>query len=180
MAESYGKPTDLAATQAINKRDFDLSTLDDHLRVDLLCQELLKRFYLDLLERGESPEGATGLARGADYFVRDFVVDNRGQNIFAEERGVVRQFAGNWYIVNNLDPNIEELAGHLAGVKAFYRYLNARELISGGFLEAVEKECGDVAYYAGRIESFWEIRGDGYPEWERECSLKGSGVERDE
>jgi hypothetical protein len=159
----------------IDKDTFTPGTPDDDLRVDLQCKHLLQHFYNSLVTRGVSPREATAQANGADYFIRDFVVDFMGLNLFDEHPGVVRQFAGNWYIVGTIEPDIQQLAGHLGGVRAFYHYLRDHGLISAGYLQNIDKECDDIAYYEHRIESFWTISGDGYLVWERECSLKGSG-----
>jgi hypothetical protein len=117
---------------------------------------------------------ATILANGADFFIRDFVVDQLGLNLFDEPPGIVRQFAGNWYIVTTVEPAAAELQDQLRGIAEFYRYLRRRGLISAGYLAAVENECADIDYYERRIESFWQISGEGYSAWERECSLKNS------
>ena len=156
----------------VNKDDFRLGTLEDELRVDNLCQKILRRFYFQLLADGVSPERATFLANGADYFVRDFIVGYKARSLFDETHGIVRQFAGNWFIVNTLEPNVTRLSGHLDGVRAFYRFLRSHDLISAEYLSEIEKECLDTAYYESRINSFWEIKGDGYFAWERECTLK--------
>lgn len=156
----------------INIPDFDVSSPEDEVRVDLLCQDLLLQFYQQLLAEGISPERATGFAGSADYFLRDYLVSIRQKNIFRQQPGMIRQFAGNWYIISTMEPDLSELSRHLEGVREFYRFLHRRSLIDGGFLENVEHECSDVDYYEGRIESFWNITGDGYGCWERECSLK--------
>jgi hypothetical protein len=156
----------------INKKDFDQETLDDALRVDRLCQDLLRGFYDALLEGGISPEEATRLANGADYYVRDFVVDNRARNVFDERSGLVRQFAGNWYIVSTIEPDIAQLGQYLEGILSFYRYLHDRKLVTDRFLRQIDQECGDLAFYERRIEEFWAIKGDGYVAWEKACSLK--------
>jgi hypothetical protein len=158
----------------INKNDFTPGTAEDDLRVDHLCKRLLMNFYNALLADGLSPDEATELANGADYFIRDFVVDFKSLNLFAAQPGIVRQFAGNWYIVNTLEPDIRQLARHLSGIKAFYRFLCDQQLISADYLNTIEKECDDLACYGSRIDSFWKIEGDGYLAWERECSLKES------
>lgn len=165
---------DLENELTINKHDFRLGTLDDELRVDGLCKELLMHFYSQLLEEGVSADKATLLANGADYFLRDFVVAIKERNLFDEQAGLVRQFAGNWYIMNTLEPNIGELSGYLEGIKSFYRFLRDCDLISSGYLDEIEKECIDTDFYESRIASFWDIKGDGYVAWERECTLKGS------
>ncbi|UFS69684.1 hypothetical protein LPW11_17530 [Geomonas sp. RF6] len=156
----------------VDKKDFVVMTLDDELRVDQLCSDLLHRFYCERMESGLTPEQATALARGADYFVRDFVISIKSRSIFEETPGIVRQFAGNWYIVNTLEPNAQELEGYLAGIREFYRFLYGHQLISPRFLQVIEGECADLDFYTGRIASFWDITGDGYRAWERECTLK--------
>jgi hypothetical protein len=156
----------------INKRDFDQVTIEDALRVDNLCQDLLMKFYQWMLDNGVDAVEATSHARGADYFLRDFVVDIKQRNIFSEIAGTVRQFAGNWYIVNTLEPDLEVLFRHLEGVRRFYGFLHICGLISDWFLKEVERECDDHDFYRERLDSFWEIRGDGFLVWERKCSLK--------
>jgi hypothetical protein len=172
MSGSFGDTMEQAGELRISKKEFDQETLDDALRVDRLCQGILKHFYRSLQGEGLSPEVATRLASSADYYVRDFVVDNRVRNLFEERTGLVRQFAGNWYIVNTLEPDIKELGEHLAGIVAFYRFLHDRKFISSSFFKRMEKECADLSYYESRIESFWAIKGDGYEAWEKACSLK--------
>ncbi|MCM0083428.1 hypothetical protein L4X63_17730 [Geomonas sp. Red32] len=157
----------------VSKQDFVPATLDDEVRVDNKCKELLLRFYNESIGAGIPAEEATALASGADYFIRDFVVSIKQRSIFDERAGVVRQFAANWYIVNTIEPSAAELEGYLAGVKAFYRFLHGHHLISLKFLQSIEAECADLGYYAARIESFWDIKDDGYFAWEKECTLKG-------
>lgn len=159
----------------IDKDAFTPGSPEDDLRVDLLCKHLLQHFYNSRIAQGVSPDEATAQANGADYFIRDFVVDFMGLNPFDERPGIARQFAGNWYIVGTIEPDMQQLAGHLRGIRAFYRYLRDHELISAGYLQNIEKECDDLTYYENRIESFWKITGDGYLAWERECSLKSTG-----
>ncbi|HBA87528.1 MAG TPA: hypothetical protein DCZ75_05920 [Geobacter sp.] len=157
----------------VDKRDYVPTTLEDEVRVDKLCSELLHRFYSEIQEAGLTPEEATALAGAADYFIRDFVVSIKGRSIFDERPGIVRQFAGNWYIVNTMEPIASEIDGYLAGIREFYRFLYGHQLISIKFLQAIEAECAQLDYYAERIESFWDIKGDGYDAWEKECTLKG-------
>lgn len=156
----------------LDKDTFNLGTLEDELRVDGLCKELLLRFYEETCGQGFDGTDATALASSADYFIRDFVVAIKQLNIFSERPGIIRQFAGNWYIVNTLEPCAAEIDNHLQGIRSFYRFLHGQGLISLQYLQTVEKECDDRDYYAGRIDSFWDIQGDGYGEWERQCTLK--------
>lgn len=156
----------------LDKNAFNLGALDDELRVDGLCKDLLLRFYEESCAQGIAPADATALASSADYFIRDFVVAIKQQNIFNEQPGLVRQFAGNWYIVNTLEPNAAEIEGHLQGIRAFYRFLHGHSLISLHYLQIIERECEELPFYTSRIDSFWGIEGDGYLSWERECTLK--------
>jgi hypothetical protein len=170
--DKYEKNTEIAGDIRIDKDAFTPLTNDDFMRVDNLCSALLLSFYEELQTKGLSPEEATELAKSADYFIRDFVVDFKALNLFDEHPGIVRQFAGNWYIFNTLEPDIRQLGAHLRGIRAFYRFLHDQRLISAGYLVKIEKECDDLVYYEGRIESFWKIEGHGYLAWEAECSLK--------
>jgi hypothetical protein len=172
MKEEESKRNEFEGELSFTRDDFRLESLDDELRVDELCRNILRRFYDRLLADGLTPVKATFLAGGADYFVRDFVVGYKQRNLLEERPGIVRQFAGNWYILNTLEPDIAELAGHLEGVVAFYRFLRSGGLVTSGFLEDIEQECADREYYSRRIDSFWDIKGDGYVAWERECTLK--------
>ena len=173
MADSAKIDGEVAEGESrVNKDEFSLVTQEDFMRVDNLCKGLLMHFYERLLAQGLAPEEATLLANGADYFVRDFLVDIKGYNLFDEKPGVVRQFAGNWYIVNTLDPDILQLSKHLQGIRAFYGYLCDQKLITEDYLMILEKECGMLSFYEGRIESFWGIEGEGFSAWEMECTLK--------
>lgn len=156
----------------IDKKEFDSETLEDELRADRLGKELVEKFYLDIVAAGKSEQEASDLAKSADYYLRDFLISIKQRNLFEERGGVVRQFAGNWYITSTLEPQIGELARYLEGIEAFYRYLHERKLISDIFFKRIEKECADLSFYEERIESFWNIAGDGYSEWEKSCSLK--------
>lgn len=158
--------------ELFKQENFDVSTLDDEIRVDDLCRRLLRLFYLDLVERGRAPEEAGTLTWGADYFLREFVVPDRQENIFALSPGRVRQFAGHWYIVKNLEPNMEELGNVLNGVRSFYEYAQSVGKVPGEIVKDVQRECADLDYYRRRIEDFWAIDNDGFTTWERECPLK--------
>ena len=161
----------------LNKSDFTPVGHDDFIRVDRRCKELVLHFYNSLLAAETEPAEATVLANGADFFIRDFVVDQMGLNLFTEVPGIVRKFAGNWYIITTVDPDIRKLGEQLRGIRAFYSYLHCHGFISMEYLASIEKECADLAFYEQRIEKFWQIAGDGYLAWERECTLKNNGKE---
>lgn len=172
MTTSYSPAAELEGELVIDKADFVITSVDDEIRSDNLCRKLLSRFYFSLLEQGVDPREATLLASGADHFVRDFVVGFMHRSLFDEQPGIVRRFGGNWYIVHTVEPSIDELAIHLAGVRAFFRFLLERDLLDGLFFEEIDRECSDLSFYEERIKAFWAIEGDGYLAWERECSLK--------
>lgn len=155
-----------------NCSDFEIATLEDELRVDALCRDLLMEFYVERLAAGLDEHDATQLANSADYFIRDYLIGFRQLNILEEASGLVRGFAGNWYIVNTLEPTAGEIAGHLRGIREFYHFLRRKGAIGDNFLAAIDRECSDLDFYTGRIESFWDIKGDGYYQWESDCSIK--------
>ncbi|MGA7827728.1 MAG: hypothetical protein WCA04_08715 [Geobacteraceae bacterium] len=156
----------------IEKSAYNITSDEDELRVDELCRELLQDFHQELLRNGIPPLKAGAMAHSADYYLRDYLVSARRRNLFQEEIGTVRAFAATWYIISTLEPTIEELARHVDGVREFYRYLYSAGLLSGEYLAQIEQECDDITWYGKRIESFWNISGDGYLAWERECPLK--------
>jgi hypothetical protein len=159
--------------QIFAMENFEIRNLQDEIRVDELCQRLLHRFRQDLVENEKLQAAQAGaLAHGADYFLREFVIPDRRENIFALRPGRVRQFAGNWYIVRNLEPNMRELANILKGIEAFYDWCFRVGKVSVELVETVRQECSQLDYYRQRIEDFWAIEGDGYLAWERECTLK--------
>lgn len=155
------------------RENFEIRDLQDEIRVDELCQRLLQRFREDMMQRENLPAAQVGaLAHGADYFLREFIIPDRGENIFALRPGRVRQFAGNWYIVRTLEPNMAELERILLGIEAFYDWCETTGKVNPATANNVRQECASLEYYRRRIEDFWAIEGDGYEAWERECSLK--------
>lgn len=153
--------------------DFDFTTLEDELRVDELCQTLLKHFYQYLQLAGRTPQQASDLAYAVDYYLRDYVLDFARQNVMRPQPGLIRGFAGNWYITHTLDPEAALLERSLEGIREFYRFLNRQHFISREELNWLENEAGQSESYRRRIENFLAIYGDGYVAWEAECPLKG-------
>lgn len=155
---------------------FSIACLDDEIRVDALCGRMLQTFCRDLVAAGEEPLRAGQLARGADYFLRDFVIADRRDNLFYLEPDRVRQFAGHWYIIRNLEPNIAELKEMLAGVEVFYRYCADHGKVTRGCADAIAAACHDLDYYAERIEAFWAITDDGFVAWQNGCPLQSTNI----
>lgn len=149
--------------------DFDFETLEDELRVDGLCRQLLEKFYHHLQSDGLTPEKASGLAYSADYFVRDYLLDFLQQNVLRPLPGHVRYFAGSWYVTRTLEPEMAVLERHLEGIVAWYRFLRSQHLVTAEELADVEQDAGQLAYYRDRIERFLALAGDGYEAWDREC-----------
>jgi len=156
----------------LTKSDFQIGTLEDELRVDGLCRELLMTFYYERIASGLSEHDATLLANSADHYLRDYLIGVRQINLLESDTDVVRKFAGNWYIVNTMEPVIEEIEAHLNGIREFYSFLRSIEAVSSEFHQEVANDCADLHYYQARIDSFWAIKDDGYLQWEKECSLK--------
>lgn len=156
---------------SINATHFDIASLEDEIRVDHLCCEILQRFVATLRENGVEPLDAGRLTRGADYFVRDFLVADRRTNPLHPDPERIKQFGGNWYIITNLEPNLTELADILAGVTAFYRYLADMKLLKADYAEAMAEACTELSYFKERIEAFWDIEGDGFAAWDAGCPV---------
>lgn len=160
-------------SEKANIHDFSIRTIDDEIDVDKLTVELLSAFLRHLGEDKQlEPLIAGSRARGADYFLRDFVIADRRDNIFLIEPERVRQFGGNWYIISNMEPNMEELGEILAGIAAFYEYCAALELVERTVADEIGAHCLAVDYYRERIDSFHEISGDGFVAWNAECPVK--------
>ena len=157
----------------INPKDFDISDLTDEIRVDSMCQKLLKHFHRHVLCSGNnlSEREAGALAHGADYFVRDFVIDGLRINIFTLTAKHVRGFAGNWYIHRTLEPNTIELESILRGTAEFYRFCADCGWVSAPVSEEICAACSDLDYYRLRINSFHDLTGDDYVDWCQECPL---------
>lgn len=162
--------TPLDPTQ-VNPEDFAARTLDDEIRVDELCSRLLLAIRDRLTASGHPPLDAGELCRGADYFLRDFIIAECRDNPLRLPPERVRQFAGHWYIVRTLEPNIAELAALLAGIAACYRVLGDLRLIAPEAAAAIAAACAETGYYQQRIEEFWAIEGDGFDRWRSACPL---------
>jgi hypothetical protein len=154
--------------QAQQKDHYSISCLDDEIRADRLCSLLLKQFHRFQLEECHlDPLEAGSLAAGADYFLRDYMISNQQANIFSTSAGAIRQFAGYWYIISNLEPNMSELINLLKGTAAFFQFCAEKRLIENHQAEAIGLACRDLDHYRRRIESFHEISGGGYSAWEK-------------
>ncbi len=151
-----------------NPSNYQISSLEDEVRADQLCRELLKTFHQHLQQEDE-PLIAGSKAAGADYFLRDYMIDNRRANIFSLNATRVRAFAGNWYIISTLEANMTELQDILAGIKSFARFCTLKSLLDEDQNAEIAHACDDIDYYQGRIESFQNLVDDGYRDWDLAC-----------
>ena len=158
--------------QGINKTDYNIENLDDEIRVDKLCVDLVRHLYQDLtLQSKTPPEQAGELCHGADYFLREFIIGDRHENLFSAEATRVRQFAGHWYIIRTPEPNLSELKSILTGTAEFYRYLSKQKMVSKEAADAMTAQSEELDYFQKRIDDFWTIEGNGYDAWREACPL---------
>jgi hypothetical protein len=151
---------------------YAITSLDDEIRADKNCQELLQLFLKFLLENQNlEPLVAGSHAKGADFFIRDYMIDRCRENIFAITTDKVNGFAGNWYIVNTLEPNIEELKSLLDGIRMFYLFCDKHDLLKDVDLASINSACSDYSYFKDRIESFHNIQDNGYHQWNNSCPV---------
>ena len=156
---------------------FKLETFADEINVDNTCKSLLKKFHSYLLDNSDnSPLAAGSMASGADYFLRDYMIDNRRVNIFAISVDLIHSFGGNWYIVNNLEPNIDELESFLIGIASFYNYCCINNVIDTNLASQINIACSDIDFYKQRIEDFYNLKDDGFIAWNNAYPLKSSNT----
>jgi len=151
-------------------------SLAAELQADRECTQILRNFHAHLIEQQTDPLVAGSLAQGADYFLRDFIISACRSSIFTPHRDCVKQFAGHWYIVNNLQPTEEELLPVLLGVAAFYTFLAQHHDVDPHLVAQICNDCADMQWFKQRLEAFWAIEGDGYFKWRAECPLPARGV----
>ena len=155
------------------RENYAVDSLEDELRVNKLCKQLLRDFHQYLLDELQlDPLDAGGQAAGADYFLLDFMIDSQRANIFDGSALYLKKFAANWYIISNLTPNSEELQLMLAGTANFYRYCAKLQLVAAETAEQIAAATRQIDFYQQRIENFLDITGDGFVAWNQQCPLK--------
>ncbi|MEA3545375.1 MAG: hypothetical protein U9R69_09185 [Thermodesulfobacteriota bacterium] len=154
------------------QKNYTIETLDDEIRVDQLSQRLLKQYHQYLLDINTSPLESGSMAGGADFFLRHFMIDNRRTNIFEISPELIHAFAGNWYIVNTLEPNMVELESFLVGIAGFYDFCAEKKIIDPVMAEKIGLACTRCDFYRQRIESFNDLCGDGFTSWNSNCPLE--------
>ncbi|MDY0268091.1 hypothetical protein [Trichloromonas sp.] len=157
----------------LNRDSYRLAGLDDEIRADQLCHELLRHCYLHLVEKHDlTAEEASHLCYGVSYFLCEYLIPEARINPFDLGARDVRRFAGHWYIIRNMEPNLIELTGILEGILAFAAFCRDRELMTDEQIAAIETACAELDYYRERINSFWAIEKEGYDAWRAACPLR--------
>ncbi len=153
-----------------DKENYHVKSFDDEIRIDKTCKALLQDFHKYLLnDKKIAPLKAGMMAGGADYYLRDFMVDQQRANIFDTSADLVRRFAGNWYIITTLEPNMTELKDILTGVSEFYAFCAEKKVVPADVAAAISDACQQHDFYHQRIESFHDITGDGFIAWNKIC-----------
>jgi hypothetical protein len=134
---------------------------------------LLRYLYQDLtVQGGKAPEQAGELCHGADYFLRDFIVADRRENLFKTNAIHIRQFAGHWYIIRTPEPNLKELRIILDGTAEFFCFLFRQGLVTKEVAAEITEQCREFDYFQRRIDDFWAIEKDGFDSWRQACPLE--------
>ncbi len=157
----------------VGAQNYNIDSLETEIRADRYCTQLLKYFHRWLLDKQQREALEAGrLAAGADYFLREFLIGARRQNIFSATAEQLRQFGGNWYIISNLEPNSAELEPMLLGSALFYNYCAEQNLFSTEDAKAIDSIAQQNTFFSDRIEGFHQLEEDGYSAWDQACSLK--------
>jgi hypothetical protein len=151
--------------------DFDFETLEEEIRVDEQCRNLLHQFYVWMQRNELTPERASELVYCVDYYLRDYLLDFLRENPLRPKSGQVGYFAANWYITRTLEPEMTVLKNHLEGLVLLYTFFHELGLISADNLSRIVQEAGERDYYQKRIEAFLALAGEGYEAWDKECPL---------
>lgn len=163
----------LSETGRFHPELFDIQDLADEIRVDHLCEALLRIFYHHQVDQCSiRPEVAGANARGADYLLREFIIGDRRENLFRIDPIRIRQFAGHWYIIKALEPNLGELRSILQGTAAFYQFLSVCGVLRPQSAAEIERHCQAFDFYQQRIDAFWAIRDGGFAAWRSACPLE--------
>jgi hypothetical protein len=167
------KPEEIPFARLIDPQNYNCSSLNEEIRADQHCSQLLKQFHCWLNEvRQEQALDAGQWAAGADYFLREFLIGARRLNIFSATAEQLRQFGGNWYITNNLEPNISELEPMLIGTALFYQYLTEQGVYTAQAATLFTAEAKALDFYKQRIESFHQLVDNGYRDWDLSCPVR--------
>lgn len=165
----------LPELKLFSQESFEVLSFEDEIRVDELCVQLLQTVKEILLHDGSlDPLESGSICLGADYFLREFIIAESRDNLLQLPPERVRQFAGHWYIVRNVEPNIDELRAILNGIRTVYQVMADRGLVDRERAAAIDAACSDTDWYRQRIDDFWSIVDDGYLSWRDACPLPGT------
>lgn len=165
--------TTQSTDSCFDRESYRIATLDDEIRADRLCHELLRHCYLYLVEAHELPaEEASRLCYGAGYFLCEYLIPEVRISPFDLTAVQVRRFGGHWYIIRNMEPNLAELTGILEGILAFAAFCRDRQMMTVEQVAGIEEACAELNFYRARIDSFWAIEKEGYDAWQAGCPLK--------
>jgi len=162
----------------MEKGRYALQHLNDFMRLDAECAVLLKEFcsWLQTPEGGNSsPLEAGKLAHAADRYLRNFVVDIKETGPSDDNPALARQYLSNWLILNALAPSAEELEAAAASVKALYKYLCGKNIISESSLSGIIEEIPDAAYLSERLSQFEELRPENAVLWRSVDDYRNNG-----
>ena len=108
--------------------------------LDNQCRELLGNFY----EWMKAPHGAglkeqeaSDLAHAADRYLRDFVVDIKELPPTKSDISTVRQYLGNWYPINTLEPSHEEVDRISKALALFHGWAKSGDILDCGVSDGV-------------------------------------------
>lgn len=164
---------EISISELTSTHNYEIDSLESEIKADRYCTLLLKQFHRWLLEEQKNEALEAGqLAAGADYFLREFLIGSRRQNIFKATATQLRQFGGNWYIISNLEPNLAELEVMLRGAAQFFVYGSTLNLISAEVTSDFQTTASDTDYFRTRIEEFHQLQNDGYRAWDQACPLR--------
>lgn len=138
----------------------------DFVRLDSLCGEVLREFDGWLQEReGLGPEEAGRLARAADRYLRDFLVDIQERGPAEAGPASVREYLGNWYVVNTLAPTHGEVEVILRSLRCLHRFFDEVGIMDTGARQEAEGALSDADFFHRRLEEFWELTPDEIIVW---------------
>ncbi len=100
-----------------------------------------------------SESRADDLERGALFFLHNYFIPYRGDNLFLPERNTARRFLGNWYPRKSMAPNMDEISLLLLAVAAFYAYSHLLGLTPRKKAEEIVSECKDCEFYRERLRA---------------------------
>jgi len=132
-------------------------------------------FLVDVKNLSKSRAG--DLERGALFFLHNYLIPYRGDNLFLPERNTTRRFLGNWYPRKSMSPNMDEISLLLEAVAAFYAYLFHLGLTPRKKAEEIISECKDREFYRERLQSYREARGNKFHQWAGEYDYESFTLE---